>query len=248
MRFSFIKLGISAIALLFVFSSFGFSQTRRSVPVYDQNRNDRRVNISDYEISDGLKAALFQGVKNAVGNLGRRNGFLDNPRVRIPLPDSLKKTERTLRFLGQGEKVDEFVEAMNHAAEEAVPVAADIFFDSVRQMSFNDARNILFSRQDDAATQFFRRTSENRLRQEFRPIVEDFTEQVGVTRKYKDMVGRYGFVGRMFGQDTSDIDGYITEKALDGLFLMMADEERRIRRDPIGRTTSILRKVFGILR
>ncbi len=137
---------------------------------------------------------------------------------------------------------------MNHAAEEAVPVATDIFLDSVRQMSFTDAKNILFSGQDDAATQFFRRTSEDRLRREFRPIVEDFTERVGVTQNYKNMIGRYGFLGRALGQDASDIDGYVTEKALDGLFLLMADEERKIRRDPIGRTTSILQKVFGILR
>jgi hypothetical protein len=144
--------------------------------------------------------------------------------------------------------VDEFVEAMNNAAERAVPVAADVFADSIRQMTFNDARNILFSGQDDAATEFFRRTSEDRLRTLFRPIVEDFTEQVGVTQKYKTMMGRYGFIGRVVGQDASDIDGYVTQKALDGLFMLIADEERSIRRDPVGRTTSILRKVFGVLR
>lgn len=250
MRGNKIFTGFAALAVVFAIAAGAFAQTRTNRTYRtDQNRNyGTRANISDFDIAKGLKEALFQGVRNAVGNLGRRDGFLGNERVRIPLPDSLKKTERTLRFLGQGEKVDEFVESMNHAAEKAVPVAADIFFDSVRQMSFNDARNILFSRQDDAATQFFRRTSENRLRHEFRPIVEDFTQQVGVTQKYKDLMGRYGFLGRFIGQDASDIDGYITEKALDGLFLMMADEERRIRRDPIGRTTDILRTVFGILR
>ena len=227
-----------------VFTNSAFAQTRRSTsaPVY------RQTNISNAEISDGLRGALFQGVRNAVGELGRRNGFLGNSRVRIPLPGSLRKTEKTLRALGQGRKVDEFVEAMNHAAEEAVPVAADIFLDSIRQMSFSDARNILFGGQDDAATQFFRRTSEHRLRQQFRPIVEDFTAQVGVTQKYKQMVGKYGIFGRLVGQDATDLDGYITEKAMDGLFLLVADEERKIRRDPVGRTTSILRKVFGIVR
>lgn len=209
---------------------------------------NRQTTLSANEISGGLKEALVKGVRFAVDELGRENGFLDNDRVRIPLPNSLQRTERTLRMLGQGRRVDEFVEAMNHAAEKAVPVATDVFVDSIRQMSFNDARNILFSGQDDAATQFFRRTSEDRLRDEFRPIVEDFTEQVGVTQKYKAMMGRYGFIGRAFGQDASDIDGYITEKALDGLFLLIADEERKIRRDPIGRTTSILRRVFGVLR
>lgn len=240
------KLSILFLGIMVVFSSISFAQIRQTSrrTTYPQ----QRANVSDWEISDGLRQALFQGVRNAISDLGRHNGFLDNSRVRIPLPNSLQRTEKVLRGLGQGRKVDEFIEAMNHAAEEAVPVAADIFLDSIQQMSFNDARNILFSGQDDAATQFFRRTSEHRLRQEFRPIVEDFTERVGVTQKYKQLIGKYGAFGRFLGQDASDIDAYITEKALDGLFLLVADEERKIRRDPLGRTTNILRKVFGILR
>jgi hypothetical protein len=212
------------------------------------SQRNRQGSLSNQDITRGLREALTQGVRNAVDDLGRRNGFLDNSRVRIPLPKNLQRTERALRAAGQGRRVDEFIEAMNHAAEEAVPVAVDVFLESVRQMSFNDARQILSGGQDDAATEFFRRTSEQRLRDEFRPIVERFTEQVGVTQKYKQMMGRYGFLGRVVGQDASDIDGYVTEKALDGLFLLIADEERRIRRDPVGRTTSILRAVFGSIR
>ena len=233
---------ISGLALV-ALSGPAFAQisgTQRTPP--------RQTSLSDLDISRGLKDALFQGVRNSVSSLGRRNGFLDNARVRIPLPRNLQKTEKTLRALGQGRRVDEFVEAMNHAAEEAVPVALDVFMDSIRQMTFNDARNILFSRQDDAATQLFRRTSEDRLRREFRPIVERFTQQVGVTQKYKQMMGQYGFLGRVVGQDASDIDGYVTDKALDGLFMLVADEEGRIRRDPVGRTTAILRTVFGVLK
>jgi hypothetical protein len=231
---------------LIVFSEAVSGQTRQTQS--QQTINNRTQTVSNADISSGLKEALFQGVRNAVDDLGRKNGFLGNSRVRIPLPKSLQKIEKTMRFAGQGDRVDDFVEAMNHAAERAVPEATDIFLDSIRQMSFTDARNILFSGEDDAATQFFRRTSEQRLRQKFRPIVEDFTEQVGVTQKYKQMIGNYGFLGRFVGQDASDLDGYVTEKALDGLFLLVADEERKIRRDPVGRTTSILRRVFGILR
>ena len=226
-----------AIIVLFTLFSGASAQTSRN----------RQASLSNLDIAGGLKGALTQGVTNAIDDLGRRNGFLDNVRVRIPLPRNLQKTEKTLRALGQGDKVDEFVDAMNHAAEEAVPVAADIFIDSIRQMSFNDARSILFSGRDDAATEFFRRTSENTLRDKFRPIVQDFTERVGVTSKYKQMMGRYGFIGKALGQDATDIDGYVTQKALDGLFLLIADEEAKIRRDPVGRTTSILRKVFGVL-
>jgi hypothetical protein len=238
-----LKLTLFSMIAMLLISGAATAQTRTT-----RSTRTSSTNVSNQDINSGLKEALFKGVTGAVDILGRRNGFLDNTRVRIPLPGSLQKTEKNLRALGQGRKVDEFVEAMNHAAEEAVPVAADIFFDSVKQMTFDDARSILFSRQDDAATEFFRRTSENRLRQQFRPIVEDFTEQVGVTQKYKQMVGKYGFLGKIVGQDASDIDAYVTQKALDGLFLLMADEEARIRRDPIGRTTNILRKVFGILR
>ena len=164
-------------------SSAVFAQTAR-----------RQSSLSDLDISRGLREALTKGVRNAVDDLGRRNGFLDNARVRIPLPKELQRTEKALRAVGQGRRVDEFIESMNHAAEEAVPVALDIFVDSIMQMTFDDARQILFSREDDAATQFFRRTSEDRLREEFRPIVERFTEQVGVTQKYKQMIGRAGCV------------------------------------------------------
>jgi hypothetical protein len=136
---------------------------------------------------------------------------------------------------------------MNRAAEKAVPVALDVFLDAIKQMTFDDARKILFSGQEDSATQFFRRTSEETLRTKFRPLVEEATTSVGVTQKYKDMIGRYGFIGKAIGEDASDLDGYVTQKALDGLFLLVADEEKKIRKDPIGRTTSILRKVFGAI-
>ncbi len=239
------KLSVIFLAAVCFLSDSVIAQTTRTRRT---NTNRQTTNISNSDITGGLKDALLQGARNAISDLGRENGFLGNVRVRIPLPKNLQKTEKTLRRLGQGKKVDEFIESMNHAAEEAVPVAADIFFDAVKQMTFTDARNILFSGQDDAATEFFRRTSEDRLREEFRPIVERFTAKVGVTQKYKEMVGRYGFMGKIVGQDANDIDGYITQKAMDGLFLLIADEERKIRRDPVRRTTSLLRKVFGVLR
>lgn len=203
--------------------------------------------LSTADISSGLKEALFNGVKFAVDSLGRENGFYGNDRVRIPLPRGIARMEKTLRAFGQGKRVDEFIVSMNRAAEKAVPVAIDVFLDAIKQMTFDDARKILFSGQDDAATQFFRRTSENTLREKFRPLVEEATTSVGVTQKYKDMIGRYGFIGKAIGEDASDLDGYVTQKALDGLFLLVADEEKKIRKDPVGRTTSILRKVFGAI-
>lgn len=237
---------LSLVLLIIVsLSADTFAQTRRT---RTKAKTTAASNISDNEISLGLKEALSKGVGFAIDNLGRENGFLDNAQVKIPLPKSLKNVEKALRFAGQGQRVDEFVEAMNRAAEKAVPVAFDIFVDSIKQMSFSDARNILFSGQDDAATQFFRRTSEEKLRGKFRPIVEEFTTETGVTQSYKRMMDKAGFMATIVGKDAQDLDGYVTQKALDGLFYMVAQEEKKIRKDPIGRTTSILKKVFGILK
>lgn len=239
MRYSKILL---LFATLLVFANVASTQVRTKPKPTPTPR------LSTSDISSGLKEALFKGVKFAVDSLGRENGFYGNDRVRIPLPGKIAKMEKTLRAFGQGRRVDEFVVSMNRAAEKAVPVAIDVFLDAIKQMTFDDARKILFSGQDDSATQFFRRTSEETLRTKFRPLVEEATTSVGVTQKYKDMIGRYGFIGKAIGEDASDLDGYVTQKALDGLFLLVADEEKKIRKDPIGRTTSLLRKVFGILR
>lgn len=204
--------------------------------------------VSDNEISGGLKEALSKGVSSAIKSLGKEDGFYRNLRVKIPLPKSLQKIEKIVRVAGQGKAVDEFVLSMNRAAEKAVPIAVDVFVDSIKKMTFDDARQILFSKEQDSATQFFRRTSEETLREKFRPIVEEFTAKTGVTQKYKAMIGKAGFAAQFLGKDATDLDGYVTQKALDGLFLLIADEEKKIRKDPLGRTTSLLKKVFGILR
>lgn len=243
---SLIKFGLAAVIFMALFSGAASAQNtrKRKAPL----KNTTASMLSDTEISGGLKEALSKGVEFAIDNLGRENGFLDNPRVRITLPKNLQKVEKGLRFAGQGKVVDDFVASMNHAAEKAVPVAIDVFVEAIKQMTFDDARRILLSGQKDAATQFFRRTSEETLREKFRPIVEKFTAEAGVTQKYKAMIGKYGFASRLLGKDATDLDGYVTEKALDGLFLLIAEEELKIRQNPLGRTTSLLKKVFGILR
>jgi hypothetical protein len=250
-KMRYLKIGFAGLICLAVFAGISDGQTsrkRKAAPNQLPITTKSSGTVSNFEIEDGLKEALSKGVRFAVENLGRENGFLDNDRVRIPLPKSLQKVEKGLRFAGQSRLVDDFVASLNHAAEKAVPVALDVFVDAVKQMTFKDAVNILTSREDDAATQFFRRTSEDTLRRKFRPIVEEFTEEAGVTQKYKTMIGKYGFAARFLGREATDLDGYVTEKALDGLFFMIAEEEREIRRDPVRRTTSLLRKVFGILK
>ncbi|MEZ5345360.1 MAG: DUF4197 domain-containing protein [Pyrinomonadaceae bacterium] len=204
--------------------------------------------ISDSTIALGLKEALTKGVRFAVDNLGREDGFYKNLEVKIPLPKSLKRIATVARYAGYSDRVDAFELSMNRAAEKAVPVAIDVFIDSIKQMTFTDAKDILFSGEDDAATQFFRRTTEETLRGKFRPIVEKFTNETGVTQSYKAMIDKAGFMAAFIGNDARDLDGYVTQKALDGTFYMVAQEEKKIRKDPIGRTTQILRDVFGILK
>lgn len=196
------------------------------------------------EIAAGLKEALAQGVTTAISSLGRTNGFWSNAAVRVPLPKNLAKAEGTLRKLGMGARVDEFQLALNRAAEQAVPQVANVFGDAVRQMSLADARAILQGEQD-AATQYFRRTAGTALEAKVRPYVEATTQKVGVTQKYKSLMSDYGPLLERAGFTDTDLDGYVTGKAIDGLFFQIAAEEARIRRDPRARATELMRRVFG---
>jgi hypothetical protein len=200
--------------------------------------------LSDSDIVGGLKEALSKGTRTAVSMLGKEDGFLANPAVKIPMPDSLKKIEKGLRKFGKGKIADNFVETMNHAAEKAVPEAASIFADSVKEMSISDAREILQGG-DDAATQYFRKNSGEKLKAKFLPIVKVATNEVGITSKYKKMTDKLGVLSNYIDTDSLDVDEYVTDKAMDGLFLMVAAEEKKIRENPIERTTDLLRKVFS---
>lgn len=200
--------------------------------------------LDDSQVVNGLKEALAKGVQHAVTNLGRSDGFLKDLDVKILLPSNLKKAERSLRFLGQDRLVDNFVSTMNRAAEQATPQAAEVLSGAIRQMTVADAKAILQGT-NNAATQYFRRTSETNLYAKFLPIVKQATSAAGVTSAYKEMVGRAGTVATLVGGDSLDLDGYVTRKSLDGLFLKMAQEEKRIRENPLARTTDVLKKVFG---
>jgi hypothetical protein len=209
--------------------------------------------LSSDQIAGGLKEALGKGVSNAVVSLGHDGGFLTNLEVKIPMPAQLQKVESALRMAGQSQLADDFVASMNHAAEQAVPVAAGVFGDAIQEMTIEDAKGILAG-PDDAATQFFRRTTQTNLFVKFLPIVQKATDSVGVTAQYKAMMGKFAGVdtlGGLFGQknpvnlDAADIDTYVTDKALDGLFKMVADEEKNIRANPVARTSDLLQKVFG---
>jgi hypothetical protein len=209
--------------------------------------------LPEDQIVSGLKEALGKGVERAVASLGRPNGFLTNLNVKIPMPAKLQSVEKGLRAAGQSKLADDFVTSMNRAAEQAVPAAAAVFGDSIRQMSIADAKAILTST-NDAATQYFRRTTQTNLHAKFYPLVQKATDSVGVTARYKQMMGKFTSpesLGGLFGSkspvkfDAADIDAYVTDKAMDGLFKVVADEEKNIRANPVARTTDLLQKVFG---
>jgi hypothetical protein len=202
-------------------------------------------NITNREAISGLKAALEKGSRAAVEQLGRENGFFGDTRVKIPLPESLKRAERTMRRLGMGKYADELVLTMNRAAEAAVPEAKQLFVDSVKKMTVQDAKGILTGG-ETSGTEYFKRTTSGELKKRFLPIVQQATARVGVAQKYNS----YAEKGVRFGlvkEEQANLDDYVTQKALDGLYFMVAEEEKKIRKDPVGTASNIIKKVFGAL-
>jgi hypothetical protein len=199
--------------------------------------------LSDKEASQGLKAALEKSAVAAVGLLGRTDGFLGNEKVRIPLPGFLDDAAKWLKKLGQGQRVDELVTAMNRAAEAAVPLAKDQLVSAVKSMSFTDAKNIL-SGGDTAMTTFFAEKTREPLFGKFLPVVTQATERVGAAEKYNQLAGKAVGLGLLKQEDAS-IQQYITRKTLDGLYVMIGEQEKNIRQDPVGTGSALLKKVFG---
>ena len=183
--------------------------------------------LAEGEIVEGLKEALEIGTSKAVALVSKNNGYLNNPKIKIPLPENVQKAESFLRNIGFGSKIDNFELSMNRAAERAAPRAKSIFWDAIKKMTFGDARQILEG-QDDAATIYFREKTSSQLQDEFKPIVNQAMSEVGVTQAYKSVDRK---VRKMpFTKSLSfDLDQYVTDKALDGLFLMLAEEEKKIR-------------------
>jgi hypothetical protein len=202
-------------------------------------------NITNREAINALKSALDRGARAAVAQLGRENGFLGDARVKIPLPESLRRAEKNMRRFGMGKYADELIVTLNRAAEAAVPEAKQLFIDALRQMSVHDAKGILTGG-ETAGTEYFRRVTAGELAKRFLPIVQRATARVGLAQKYNQYAARGVRVGLVDAQD-ANLDDYVTRKALDGLFFMVAEEERKIRKDPVGAASSLIRKVFGAL-
>ena len=212
--------------------------------IFSDNPAPEVQQLTDSEVVNGLKEAITKGVQTAITSLGKENGFYGNPMVRIPMPEHLQKIEDTLRTLKQEKYADEFKLTMNRAAEQAVPATREVFIEAIKNMTFDDAREIL-NGPDNAATSYFRKSSKPQLIEKILPIVSQATEKAGVTRSYKSMMDKMGFMSSLIDTESMDVDKYVTNKAVSGLFKMIAQEEKLIRNDPAARTTEILKKVFN---
>ena len=202
--------------------------------------------ISNADASNGLKAALEKGALAAVALLGQTDGFLGNPKVRIPLPGFLENASQILRSLGQGKRIDELVTSLNRAAEAAVPMGKDLLVSAVRSMNVNDAKNILAGG-DTSVTAFFAEKTRAPLSIKFLPVVTKATEKVGLANQYNAFASKAAGFGLVKKED-ANIQQYVTGKSLDGLYLIIGDEEKKIRQDPVGTGSAILKKVFGSLK
>jgi len=201
--------------------------------------------ITQKDAVNGLKSALTTATTQAVQQLGAENGFLANPKVRIPLPKHLAQAQSVLNALGMKEQLEQLETAMNHAAEHAVVEAKPIFIGALKSMTVQDAKSII-SDGDDAGTQYFKGKTSTALRSKFLPVVKRATDQVGLAQQYNALAQKGAAWGMLKPEQTS-VEAYVTQKALDGLFTVMAEQEQAIRADPVKAGTDIVRKVFGAL-
>ncbi len=202
--------------------------------------------LSNQDAVAGLKAALEKGSTVAVAALGRNDGFFGNPQVKIPLPDSLKSVDKLMRGVGMGKYSDQLILTMNRAAEAAVPEAKQLFLNAVKNMSVQDAKGILTGG-NTSGTEYFKRATSEQLRAKFLPIVKNATQKVSLAAKYNEYADRGAKFGLVKKED-ANLDNYVTQKALDGLFFMVGEEEKKIRANPVQAGSDLLKRVFGSLK
>ncbi len=202
--------------------------------------------LTEGDASQGIKLALEKGAMAAVALLGKPDGFLGNPKVRIPLPGFLEDASKLLKMTGQGKRVDELVTSMNRAAEAAVPMGREVLVGAVKSMSVSDAKSIL-SGGENSVTQFFAEKTRSPLGEKFLPIVTQATEKVGLANQYNKVAGKAAGLGLVKSVD-ANIQRYVTGKSLDGLYTIIGEEERKIRQDPVGTGSALLKKVFGAIK
>jgi RNA binding exosome subunit len=197
----------------------------------------------DSTIASGLKEALSIGTGNAVKSVSQADGYFGNEMIKILMPKKIQNVAEVLKKVGYQQQVDDFILSMNRAAEKAAPMAASFFIDAIKEMTFDDAKKILAGG-DTSATDFFKEKTQNKLFTAFKPVISSSVNEVGATRSYKDMMSQYESVP-FLPKESLDLDNYVTNKALDGLFYMVGQEEKKIRTNPAARVTDLLKSVFG---
>ena len=237
---------LMVIVLFLVFTPFSYAGWRDYFKNIQKTlgKSTTSRGLSQDKIGNGLKEALRIGAENAVKKVSILDGYYGNPEIRITLPDSVLKVEKVIRTFGYGSQLDAFTESMNRAAEKAAPAARDLFWGTVKGMTFEDAMKILKGR-DNEATLYLKDKTWDKLLETFKPVVNQAMGSVGVTKRYQDLEARVRNIP-VIGQSLGvDIDNYVSEKALNGLFLMLEREEQKIRKDPAARVTDLLKEVFG---
>jgi Protein of unknown function (DUF4197) len=214
--------------------------------LYGMTTGAQAFDLSETDAASGVRAALEKGAVSAVSLLGRSGGFLGNPKVQIPLPGFLEDAAKLLKMTGQQKRVDELITAMNRAAEAAVPEAKPLLINAVKSMSVEDARKVLTGG-DNSVTQFFAGKTRDPLAEKFLPIVTKATEKVSLADKYNAVASKAMGLG-LVKKEEANVQQYVTGKALDGLFLMIGEEEKKIRQNPAAAGSAILKKVFGALK
>jgi hypothetical protein len=229
----YLKRGAAVAAIVFV-SGAGVQVGRAQIDV---------ASLTSAQAGDGLKEALSRGISTAVSSTGKPGGYFDDAAIKILMPPSLQKVEKGLRSVGQGPRVDEFVKSMNSAAEEAAPAAKAIFMEALRSMTIEDAKGIVTGG-NTAGTEYFKRTTSSKVADAFKPTVDKSMDKIGVTTQFKELMGNAPAIPFM-KTPTVDINAYVLEKAVDGLFVVMGQEEIKIRTNPSAQVTPLLKKVFG---
>lgn len=199
--------------------------------------------LTTAEVGEGLKEALINGISKGTDQVSQLDGYFKNVEIKIPFPPEVKKVENTLRDIGMGNEVDKFVMTLNRGAEDAAKEAKPIFITAIKSMTIEDAWGILRG-DPDAATQYLKRTTSAQLKEKFKPVIQNSLSKVNATKYYGDLVNTYNKIP-LVEKVNPNLDDYATNKAIEGLFIMIAKEEKNIRQDPVARTTELLKRVFG---
>ncbi len=237
------KIHIIAILVAAALAGQACTSAQINQTLSDINKSMGSESLTTAEVGEGLKEALIKGISNGADLASAVDGYFKNPEIKIPFPPEVQKVEQKLRQVGLGSEVDKFVMTLNRGAEDAAKEAKPIFIAAIRQLTIQDAWSIL-NGADNAATDYLKRTTSALLKEKFKPVIANSLQKVNATKYYGDIVTAYNKLP--FTEDVNpNLDDYATDKAIDGLFLMIAREEKTIREDPVARTTELLKKVFG---